>query len=107
MDLQYTSLSDWNNPVKPYSDSCAATWLLLQSCNYNLDNQQLPTGLKVSTPLTAAAWFLMKKCKQCDQEKKKEKWKNGNDALLFISSFDYSMWTNILLSIFTIQFHLM
>lgn len=73
MDLQYTSLSDWNNPVKPYSDSCAATWLLLQSCNYNLDNQQLPTGLKVSTPLTAAAWFLMKKCKQCDQEKKKEK----------------------------------
>lgn len=40
-------------------------------------------------------------------EKQKEKWKNGNEALLFISSSEYSMLINIFLSIFTIQLHLM
>lgn len=40
-------------------------------------------------------------------EKKKEKWKNGNEALLFICSFEYSTLINFFLSNFTIQLHLM
>lgn len=32
--------------------------------------------------------------------------KNGNEDLLFISSFEYSMLINIFLSIFVIQLHL-